>query len=44
VHEAELGSEKLEPVRECSPWRNKLEFQKNASYLSAFSSGRIIHL
>jgi hypothetical protein len=44
VHEAELGSEKLEPVRECSPLGTNFEFPKNTSYLSGFLSGRIIHL
>jgi hypothetical protein len=39
--EAELGSYKLDPVRESSPLRTKFEFQKNTYYLSA--SGRIIH-
>jgi hypothetical protein len=32
---------KLKPVRECAPLKTDFEFQKNTSYLSVFSSGRI---
>jgi hypothetical protein len=44
VLDAELGSLKLKPVRECFPLRTESQFQYNTSYLSAFSTGRIIHL